>query len=84
MLHPCRMYIDGEWVDGLSGKTFDDYDPFTREVFAQISLGEKQDARRAIDAAYNGWLPWMQTPPAERAMYLRKAADVLQENQDAD
>ena len=82
MSHPHKMYIDGEWTEGKSGKTFDDYDPSTRKVFAQIALGDREDARLAIDAAQKARLPWMQTPPVERAMYLRKAADIVEKKQE--
>lgn len=82
MSHPHKMYIDGEWTEGKSGKTFDDYDPSTRKVFAQIALGDREDARQAIDAAQKARLPWMQTPPVERAMYLRKAADIVEKKQE--
>jgi aldehyde dehydrogenase (NAD+) len=62
------MYIDGDWTEATSGKTFDDYDPSTRKVFAKISQGERNDARR-------------ETPPVERAMYLRRAADIVEGKQ---
>ena len=82
MLRSSKMYMGGEWVEAVSEKTFDDHDPSTRTVFAQIPLGERGDAKRAIDVAYQARHPWAQTPPVERAAYLRKAADVLEEKRE--
>jgi aldehyde dehydrogenase (NAD+) len=76
------LYVGGEWVHALSGKTFDDYCPSTQEAFGKIPLGEVEDVRAAIDAAYEARNSWMRTPPAKRAHYLLKAASILDEKQD--
>jgi len=31
------MYINGEWVDATSGEAFEDYNPYTGEVFAKVA-----------------------------------------------
>ncbi len=31
-----QLYINGEWVDGKSGKMFPVYDPSNEEVIAQV------------------------------------------------
>jgi acyl-CoA reductase-like NAD-dependent aldehyde dehydrogenase len=31
-----QLYINGEWVDSKSNKTFPVYDPATEEVIAQV------------------------------------------------
>lgn len=77
-----RMYINGEWVNAVSGKTFDDYNPFTGEVFAKVANANKDDAKRAIDAAAAAFPAWAATPPAERAMHFLKAAEVLEKRQE--
>jgi len=33
------MFIDGRWVEAVSGKTFDTYNPATGEVLARVSEG---------------------------------------------
>jgi hypothetical protein len=43
--------IDGEEVGSLDGATFDSVDPWLREPSAEIALGGKADAERAIAAA---------------------------------
>lgn len=73
-----EMYINGEWVEAVSGMTFDDYSPFTGEVFAKVASANKDDAKLAIDAAAAAFPAWAATPPAERAMHFLKAAEVLE------
>ena len=38
-----QMYINGEWIRPADDKTFDDYNPFTGEVFARVPSGGKED-----------------------------------------
>jgi acyl-CoA reductase-like NAD-dependent aldehyde dehydrogenase len=45
------MIITGQQVTATSGKYFDVLNPGTEEVIAQVLLGDREDARRAIDAA---------------------------------
>jgi acyl-CoA reductase-like NAD-dependent aldehyde dehydrogenase len=81
MVREYRMYINGEWVGAASGKTFNDYNPFTREVFAKVPSGGREDAKKAIAAADAAFPTWSHTPPAERASYFLKAADILEKRQ---
>ncbi len=46
-----KNYIGGEWVDSLSGDTFEIVNPATEEVFATVPSGGREDAQRAIAAA---------------------------------
>ena len=42
-----QFYINCEWVEGKSGKTFPVYDPATEEVIAQAPDGNADDRPRA-------------------------------------
>jgi len=76
-----KMYINGEWVDALDRAMYDDYNPYTGEVFARVPSGKRGDARRAIEAAAAAFPAWSQTLPAERQALFLKAADILQKKQ---
>ena len=78
MSREYRMYINGEWVDTADGKAFDDFNPYTGQVFAKVAGGGEADALRAVDAAAAAFPGWSATPPAARAMYFLKAADILE------
>ncbi len=74
-----QMFIDGKWVDAVSGATFDDFNPYTGELYARVAKGDARDADRAMAAAYAARKPWATTPPLERSRILYKAAHVLEE-----
>ncbi|GAB0073364.1 hypothetical protein IBA8403_39590 [Pseudomonas syringae] len=46
-----QMCIDGQWVDALSGKTFDSLDPARAEPWAQLPDADEADVERAVQAA---------------------------------
>lgn len=76
-----QMYINGQWVDASDGKTFDDYNPYSGEVYARIPSGKRKDARKACNAAAAAFPDWSHTPPAERQRYLLRAADIFERRQ---
>jgi len=77
-----KMYIDGKWVESSSGKTFEDHNPFTGDVYANVPAGNAEDARSAIDAAKAAFPEWAATPPAAKRQIFLKAADVMESRQD--
>jgi acyl-CoA reductase-like NAD-dependent aldehyde dehydrogenase len=76
-----QMYIDGQWLDAIDGKTFDDYNPYNAEICATLPAGKRSDARKACDAAAAAFPDWSHTPPAERQRYFLRAADILERRQ---
>jgi acyl-CoA reductase-like NAD-dependent aldehyde dehydrogenase len=77
-----RHFIAGEWTDAGSGNTFDDTDPYTGDVVAQVAAGTREDAARAIEAAAAAFQEWSQTPPAVRQGLFLEAADILESRRD--
>ena len=43
-----KLFIDGEFVDSKSGKTFESIDPGTELPFAMVAQAGKADAEAAI------------------------------------
>jgi acyl-CoA reductase-like NAD-dependent aldehyde dehydrogenase len=78
----CRQFIGGQWVDASDGATFEDTDPFTGDVVAQVPAGTREDAARAVAAAAEAFPAWGATPPATRQAIFLKAADILESRQD--
>ncbi|HJS19090.1 MAG TPA: aldehyde dehydrogenase family protein [Anaerolineales bacterium] len=62
-----KMFIGGKWVDAADGKTFEDMNPYTREVYAHLSAAKREDAKRAIEAAQAAFPRWAATPPSANA-----------------
>ena len=46
-----RHYIDGAFVDSVSGATFDVLDPVSNETYVQAAAGDRADVDRAVAAA---------------------------------
>lgn len=70
-----RMYIDGKFVDGSSGKWIDVLNPSTEEVIARQPEATKEEIEEALDAARRAQKLWEQTPAIKRAQYLLKIAE---------
>jgi aldehyde dehydrogenase (NAD+) len=77
-----KMFIGGKWVDSVSGETFDDLNPYTGEVYAQVPAGIREDARQAVDAAKAAFPEWSTSPPALRRQIFLKAADIMERRSD--
>ena len=65
-----KMYINGEWVNSQSNKTFVDYSPVTDSDYALITDADQKDTKRAIEAAHAAFPAWSALQPEERANYL--------------
>jgi vanillin dehydrogenase len=74
-----KLFINGEWVDAVSGATFDDLNPYTGERYAKVAKGDLADADKAMAAAFAARQAWSGTPPVEREKILSKAADILEQ-----
>jgi Aldehyde dehydrogenase family len=51
------MYIDGQWVDALSGRRFDTVDPATEAVITTVPHSGADDVERAVRAARRAFGP---------------------------
>lgn len=74
------LFIGGEWVEPSEGKTIDSFSPFSGEKIATISEASKDDVDKAVKAAWKAFDTWSLTTAKERADYLHKIADVIEEN----
>ena len=76
--------INGEEVESLDGARFDTIDPYTRQPWAQVALGGKADADRAIAAARAAFDegPWPRMGFEKRQQILHRLADLMLEHAD--
>jgi len=82
MAKEFRMYIDGAWVTALDGDSYDDFNPYTGEVFARVPAGRRADAKRAVEAAAAAFPAWSRSLPSERQSLFLRAADILEKKKD--
>ena len=77
-----RMYIDGQWAEPASGEWFDSFNPYTGKPWTQIARGGKEDADRAVEAAYRAFTTgdWPKLTASARGHLLRRLGDLIAEN----
>jgi betaine-aldehyde dehydrogenase len=77
-----QNYVNGEWVDSKSGKSFEVYDPSTEEVIARVPDCNVDDVNRAVAAAKAAFEegPWAQTTAQERGRVLFRLAEKIRQN----
>ena len=73
-----ELFIGGESVPTLDGRTTDDLNPYTGEVYAVVSAASPADVTRAVDAAQEAFAAWSATSPSARRKILLRAADVME------
>lgn len=80
-----QMYIDGHWVDAVSGDVFESLNPYTGAAWATIPRGQKEDAIRAVDAAACAFRSgdWAGMTPTDRGHLLRRLGDLIAKNAEA-
>jgi aldehyde dehydrogenase (NAD+) len=79
-----KMLIDGQWVDSVSGKTFETLDPSTGAVICRVAEGDAADVDRAVKAARKAFEsgPWPTMSAAERGRLLHRLADLIEQHQE--
>ena len=77
-----RMYINGEWVESVSGATFKSLNPATKESVGNFQKGTKEDVKAAIDAAEDALDAWSSMPAPARGEILFKAAEILKKRKE--
>lgn len=79
-----KLYVDGKWIEAVSGKTFNVIDPATGQVFDQVPAGDKADVDRAVMAARRAFDdgPWASMTPADRGKLVWRLGDLVEKHAD--
>jgi 5-carboxymethyl-2-hydroxymuconic-semialdehyde dehydrogenase len=77
-----RHFIDGEFRDGVAGRTFATLNPTTNQPLAEAADGSGADVDAAVAAARRAFLegPWPRLGAPARARVLRQIADAIRAN----
>ncbi|KAJ8733361.1 hypothetical protein PYW08_001659 [Mythimna loreyi] len=76
-----KLFIDNEWVDAKSGKTFDTYNPHDGSVIAKVAEGDKADIDLAVAAAKRAFhrnSEWRQLDASQRGAILHKFSELVE------
>ncbi len=80
-LKKYKMFINGEWVNSDTKKTFETLNPENNKPWAVVPEASASDVDRAVKAAQNAFEgEWPKLLPKERARYLRMIGDKLRDN----
>src|SRR5687768_17842857 len=78
-----RSFVDGEWVNSASGRTAPNINPANLDdVIGTIELASRDEARRAVEAAYNAFREWKRTPAPARGRIVARAARLMEDRKD--
>jgi phenylacetaldehyde dehydrogenase len=81
---PRQLFINGQWAEAASGKTFETPDPATGETLARVAEGEAEDINRAVKAARRAFDqgPWGRMTTSERGRIIWRIGDLILEHLD--
>lgn len=77
-----RNFIDGKWVESLSGDTFERKNPATGELVATYAKSGPADVDLAVAAAPKAFKSWRLHPAPKRGEILYRAAQLLVEQKE--
>jgi aldehyde dehydrogenase (NAD+) len=77
-----RLFINGEFVNSVSGKTFQTVDPSTEKVIAEVQEASKADVDLAVSAALEAFKAWRSVDPSDRRDIILRLASLIEANFD--
>src|SRR5580704_17807256 len=79
---PQQLFINGQWADAASGKSFETLNPATGETLAHVAEGDAEDIDRAVRAARKAFEhgPWSRMTPSERGRIIWRIGDLILEH----
>ncbi|WP_127784467.1 aldehyde dehydrogenase family protein [Rhodococcus sp. X156] len=84
MTSSVRNLLDGEWLESVTGRSFERRDPAdTRVLVSTAPESSAKDADAAVGAVAAGWRTWADTAPEARAVVLERAAGLLEAQADS-
>lgn len=75
-----KLFINNEWVDAVSKKTFPTINPQDESVIVQVAEGDKADVDLAVAAAkkaFHRYSEWRVMDASQRGRLLLKLADLM-------
>jgi acyl-CoA reductase-like NAD-dependent aldehyde dehydrogenase len=80
----AQAFIDGAYVDALSGETFECVNPATGEVLAEVAACDADDVDRAVRGAREAFETgvWSRSAPKQLKRVLQRLAALVDEHRD--
>ncbi len=80
ILKEILNYINGSFQSAISGKTIENIQPSTGEIYGTIPESGVEDVYQAVNAAKTAFPGWSSTPKEKRSEILAKLADLIKDN----
>ncbi|XP_057690366.1 aldehyde dehydrogenase, mitochondrial-like [Corythoichthys intestinalis] len=80
-VHFNKLFINNEWQDASSGKTFPTVNPATGEVICHVAEANEVDVDKAVKAARDAFRlgsPWRRMDASHRGLLLSRLADAIE------
>jgi aldehyde dehydrogenase (NAD+) len=79
-IHPGRLFIGGDWVDALDGRTLPNINPADGSENTSVAAAAPQDVDRAVASARAAFDtgPWPRMSAHDRARVLVRAAGLIE------
>jgi aldehyde dehydrogenase (NAD+) len=77
-----QNYIGGEWVDAVSGETFESKSPANGDAIGTFPRSSAEDVDRAVAAAQTAYEDWRLVPAPRRGEILFRFAQLLTEQKE--
>lgn len=81
-LFRAKPFINGDWYESKSTKTFKVYDPATEEVIIELPDQTPEEIDEAIQITKDAFESYKKTNPVDRARWLRNLYNLMMENLD--
>ncbi|MFF6885550.1 aldehyde dehydrogenase family protein [Streptomyces sp. NPDC012421] len=78
----AHQFIDGEWKPGSGSWDIIDFNPYTGEKLASITVATAGEVDRAYRAAERAQADWAETNPYARRHVLERALRIVEERED--
>ncbi|AGB42376.1 methylmalonic acid semialdehyde dehydrogenase [Halobacteroides halobius DSM 5150] len=82
MVEELKNHINGEWVSSSTDQYVDVINPATTKMIGKTPMSTTKEVEEAIQTAKESFWEWRSTPPVERARYLFKLQNLIEENYD--
>lgn len=77
-----KSYVNGEWVEGSSGRSYSVTDPYDQSTITSVELANQAQIKEAYEKAKSAQKKWAKSTPEQRRDVLTKTLTFLEENKE--
>src|SRR5438128_618845 len=78
MTPTIQNFIDGQFIEPVSGRYLDNIEPATGKPYSQVADSDARDVDLAVAAAEKAFSEWSRKSAADRSKFLLRIADLIE------